>query len=68
MKDITPIPAADLKVGDVIESWGFEYPVVEVKRYTVASVGITVKTGDRSTHLQSFPAKACLRLVVQDGE
>jgi hypothetical protein len=24
MRNITPIPAADVKVGDVLESWGFD--------------------------------------------
>jgi hypothetical protein len=66
MRNVTPIPAADVKVGDVLESWGFEYPVVAVSRYSNGRVGITVSTGDRSTHLEQTSGKRSLWLVVRD--
>jgi hypothetical protein len=64
----TPIVARDVKPGDTLLSYGYEYVVASVEHYTKDRMGITLQVTPTVATLCQVSTKQALRLVVKDGE
>jgi hypothetical protein len=64
MRTVTPIPATEVNVGDVLESWGFDYRVTRIAVHSHrVSIWLDVDGNPDHDTLCQVPVKQSLRRV-----